>query len=375
MKLKYLFSPGKIGNVQIKNRIVRSATYEKRASKYGLVTDRLIELYTDLAQGGTGLIITGMIAVHPSGSGSPYAAYLYDDSFLSGQRKLVKAVHDYSDVKIAAQIAHTGRQGTHPKYEPIAPSAILYKITNRMPRELTPDEIKEVITWFVDTGRRAYESGYDMVQLHAAHGYLLCNFVSPRTNIRTDEYGGNTQKRTKIFVDIFNQLRDEVGKNFPIIIKLQTQDFIPGGLNLNEGKEVAKILVDTGYNAIEPSGGGEESQIGTNNAYPSKIIKSPEGENYFLPTIKELKPIMKDCPIILMGGIKNPLSAEKFLKLRIADFISMSRPLIREPDLPNRWKSGDISPARCISCNECYETMFNGEVYCVVRKRLENKKL
>lgn len=133
MKLKYLFSPGKIGNVQIKNRIVRSATYEKRASKYGLVTDRLIELYTDLAQGGTGLIITGMIAVHPRGSGSPYAAYLYDDSFLSGQRKLVKAVHDYSDVKIAAQIAHTGRAGTHPKYEPIAPSAILYKITNRMP--------------------------------------------------------------------------------------------------------------------------------------------------------------------------------------------------------------------------------------------------
>ena len=256
IELKYLFSPGKIRNVQIKNRIVRSATYEKRATKDGYVADRLIKLYTDLAQGGTGLIITGAIAVDPKSSGSQNQAYLYEDSYVSGQKQLVEAVQNYSDVKIAAQLVHIGRQGIHPKYPPVGPSPILNKSTNLIPRELTTEEIGKIIERFVEAGMRAYESGYDMVQLHAAHGYLLNNFISPHTNRREDEYGGDTKNRTKILVDIYNLLRDEVGKNFPIITKLQTNDFVPGGLTLNEAKKITKILVDAGYDAIEPSGGG-----------------------------------------------------------------------------------------------------------------------
>jgi len=376
MELETLFSPRKIGNVKIKNRIVRSATYEKRATKYGQVSEDLINLYTDLAKGGTGLIITGAIAVDHRATGSQNQAYLYDESFIAGQRKLVKAVHEYSDVKIAAQIHHSGRQGDHPKYETVAPSPIPHELTKRVPRKLTDNEIKEIIDKFVDAGRRAFESEYDMVQLHGAHGYLLSNFISRYTNKREDEYGGNILNQTKILVDIFKQLRGEVGKNFPITIKLQTQDCIPGGLTLEEAKEIIKILVDTGYDAIEPSGGLIETMkdFTSKNILPSKVIKSSADENYFLPTAKELKPLMRETKLILMGGIRNPLSAEKFLKKGIADFISLSRPLIYEPDLPNRWKNGDLSPPLCVSCNSCYMTMLKGTVYCVVKKRLETKK-
>jgi 2,4-dienoyl-CoA reductase-like NADH-dependent reductase (Old Yellow Enzyme family) len=375
MELKTLFSPEKIGNVQIKNRIVRSATYMGYAEKYGYVGKDHIKIYIDLARGGTGLIISGYIAMDPSGTGSPYQICLYNDSFMPGQRKLVEAVHEYADVKIAAQIGHTGRQGSHPKYPPVAPSPIPDKMTKLTPRELTADEISEFVKRFVDTSRRAYECGYDMIQFHAGHGYLLSNFLSPYTNLRTDEYGGSTQNRTKILVDLYNQLRDEVGKNFPITIKMQTVDGVPNGLILEEAIEIAKILVNTGYDAIEPSGGLAETQITSKNALPSKIIKSPEDENYFLPMAKKLKPIMNKCRLILIGGIKNPLSAEKILQEKTADFISMCRPLIYEPNLPNRWKSGDLTPALCKSCNSCFMTMLKGSVYCVVKKKLEEKKL
>ena len=367
IELKSLFSSGKIGNVKIKNRIVRSATSENMATKDGQVSDDLIKVYTELAQGGTGLIITGGFAVHPSSTLRRYSCCLYDDVFLPRQKKLVEAVHDYSECKIAAQLVHTGRQTGNKNYQPVAPSPIPDKIVNRVPRELKTEEIRDVIKMFVDAGRRAYEVGYDSVQLHAAHGFLLCNFVSPYSNKRTDEYGGDTQRRTKILVEIYDQLRDKVGKNFPITVKLQTQDDVPGGLTLEEGKEIAKIVADTGYDAIEPSGGGGESMIGESgiNGLPSRVIKSPEDENYFLSTVNEIKPVMNDCPVILMGGVRNPLSAEKVLREKAAEFISMSRPLIYETDLPNRWKNGDTSPALCTSCNECYMSVLEGALHCI----------
>ncbi len=213
-----------------------------------------------------------------------------------------------------------------------------------------------------------------MVQLHAAHGYFLSNFISPYTNRRSDNYGGTNENMARILAEIYDSIKDEVGKEFPVIIKLQTKDFEPGGLEIKQVLEIAKILVDKGLDAIEPSGGIDETQIGTKNAYPSRQVKSPEEENYFLPIVKELKPSMKNCKMILMGGIKNPISAESFLKAGITDFISLSRPLIYEPNLPNRWMSGDLRTAKCLSCNSCHVTSFIGPVYCVVRRRLEKRK-
>ncbi|MFX0077592.1 MAG: NADH:flavin oxidoreductase [Candidatus Hermodarchaeota archaeon] len=373
MELNTLFSPEKIGNVQIKNRIVRSATYTRKSEKYGIVGDTLINFYEELAQGGTGLIISEFLAVDPSGTATAYQLRLDNDSFIPGQRKLVEAVHNYSEVKIAAQIAHTGRQGAHPKYPPVAPSPIPDKITGLTPRELKKPEIEELIRKFVATGRRAYESGYDMVQLHAAHGYFLSNFISPYTNRRNDDYGGTNENMARILNEIYDGIKDEVEAEFPVTIKLQTQDFVPGGLEMQQALEIAKILVKKGFDAIEPSGGIGETQIGTKNAYPSKQIKTSDEENYFLPVVKELKPFMSNSKMILMGGIKNPISAENFLNDGIADFISMSRPLIYEPNLPNRWRSGDLEPAKCRSCNSCYVVVFTGPVYCVVRRRLEKR--
>ncbi|MFX1304938.1 MAG: NADH:flavin oxidoreductase [Promethearchaeota archaeon] len=374
MELETLFSPEKIGTVRIKNRIVRSATYMRSAEKYGYVGNKLIDIYSELARGGTGLIISGFTAVDPGGTASPYQMCLYDDSFMAGQKRLADAVHDYADTKIAAQIAHMGHQGRHPKYPTVAPSPIPSKYTGITPQELTTEEVYKFIKNFINTGRRVYECGYDMVQLHAAHGYFLSNFISPYTNKRKDDFGGTTQKRAKILIDIYNGLRDELGKDFPIIIKLQTEDFIPNGISFNEGVELAKILSETGFDAIEPSGGGTETQALTKHTFPSKRIKSPQDENYFLPIVKAIRPHMNKTALILMGGIKNPLFAERVLKDKIADFIAMSRPLIYEPELPNRWKAGDYSPAKCISCNACFMSMGKGPVYCVTKKSLEDKE-
>ena len=373
ISLENLFSPRKIGSVEIKNRIMRSATFEGMASHEGEVTDELIELYRKLAQGGTGLVITSASAVDSRYTVGSKCLCLNDDSFIAGHKRLVDTVHEF-DVKIGAQLAHNGRQGSHPKYSPVAPSPVLYPPTNCIPKELTELEIGELIEKFAKAGRRAYESGYDMVQLHAAHGYLLSSFLSPYTNKRTDEFGGTTQKRTRILRDIYHQLRDEVGTNFPIIIKMQAVDGIPEGLTLQEAKKIGKILVDSGFDAIEPSGGLAELQMKTDNALPSRKVKVPEDENFLLFAVKELRPIMKRSALIQVGGIRNPLSAEQFLKTKTCDFVAMSRPFIQEPDLPNRWQKGDLTPAYCISCNSCLVAMYMGQpLYCAVKKKLERK--
>ncbi|MFX1297269.1 MAG: NADH:flavin oxidoreductase [Promethearchaeota archaeon] len=374
--LKKLFSSGRIGNVSIKNRIMRSATFEGLASREGFVTDELIKLHTNLAKGGTGLIITGASAVDVRYTVGSRCTCLNDDSFINSHKKLVDAVHEYSEVKIGPQLAHNGRLGKHPKYKPVTPSLVLHKTTNQVPKELTLDEIQELVMKFAAAGRRAYESGYDMVQLHGSHGYLLSSFLSSITNKRIDQFGGSIENRVKILVDIYNYLRDEVGKNFPIIVKLQVVDGVPNGLTLEESKKLAKILVNTGYNAIEPSGGIIELLEETTNALPSKKIKDPEDENYLLSAAKELKPILKNCSLILVGGIRNPTSAENIIQNNQCDFISMSRPLICEPDLPNRWKDGDYSPTRCISCNSCLMEIFAGHpVHCVVKKKSELRRM
>ncbi len=377
IELTELFNPGKIGSIQIKNRIMRSATFEGMASREGAVTDQLIDFYTILARGGTGLIITGASAVDSRFTVGSRCACLNDDSFIAGQKKLVKAVHEYSDVKIGSQLAHNGRLGSHPKYKPVAPSPVIFKMTNQMPKELSVDEIEALIKKFVEGGRRAFESEYDMVQLHACHGYLLSSFLSPYTNKRTDEYGGSVENRAKILIEIYQRLHEEVGKNFPILVKLQVVDGIEGGLKLTEATKIAQILVDTGFDAIEPSGGSAELQMikKTDYTLPSLKVNGPEDENYLNSYIQDLQFVMRKSVLMQVGGIRNPKSAESLLKKGQCDFISLSRPLIYEPDIPNRWRSGDLSPVKCISCNSCVMAIFTGQpVHCVVRKKLERKQ-
>ncbi|TFG05663.1 MAG: NADH:flavin oxidoreductase [Promethearchaeota archaeon] len=374
LALETLFSPKKIGSVKIKNRLMRSATFEGLASREGYVTDELVGFYIELARGGIGLIITGASAVTSRMTVGSRCACFTDDSFVKAHQTLVKSVHEYNNVKIGAQLAHNGRQGSHPKYLPVAPSPVFYPLTKQIPRELTGREIYDIIDHYAAAGRRVYESGYDLVQLHAAHGYLLSSFLSPYTNKRTDEFGETLAGRTKILIDIYNRLRDEVGKNFPIIVKLQVIDGVPGGLTIAEGKQIAERLIKAGYDAIEPSGGLTELQMKTDNALPSKRIKSADDENYLSAAVKHIRPIMGNSALIQVGGIRNPETAEKLLRSGMCDFIALSRPLIYEPNLPDRWKNGDHSPAKCISCNSCLLAIFTGQgVHCAVKRKLEHK--
>ncbi|GAG54624.1 unnamed protein product, partial [marine sediment metagenome] len=275
----------------------------------------------------------------------------------------------------AAQIAHTGSNIIREGYELVGPSPIKVPRSIKLVRELPTEEIEEIINSFINTGTLAYECGYDMIQLHGAHGYLLSDFLSPFANKRTDEYGGTSEKRFKIIEEIYHDLRDKLGKEFPIIIKLNSHDNLKNGLTLEEGKEITKKAVALGLDAVEPSTGRTDPKFTENKSFPAVVTKNPEDENYFSQIARELKPLMNNCALILMGGIRNPLAAERFLDEEIADFISMSRPFIYEPDLVKRWENGNLDSAYCTSCNACFGTVLKGRIYCPIKNKQDKKSI
>jgi 2,4-dienoyl-CoA reductase-like NADH-dependent reductase (Old Yellow Enzyme family) len=391
-----VFTSGRIGQLEIKNRLVRSATYENAATKDGEVSDILVELYSTLAKGGIGLIITGATAVHPKGIGLLRMMRLNTDSFIPSLEKIPRAVRQSApDCKIMIQLAHPGRQimdperaaqlvpvlppamlayiQKHPEVlqlqdakrevvEPTAPSPVYDAMFDRTPRALTLEEIEEIIEAFATGIRRARDAGFDGVQLHGAHGYLLSSFLSPRTNQREDAYGGSTENRTRIVREIYSQARKLVGDDFPILIKINTTDFLPGGTDLDEAIRVGKLLCETGFAAIETTGGMWEAVTRTQEelGWPPVLlpeartgIKTKEQEAYFLPGARALKE-STNATIMLVGGFRSFSRIEEVLHSGAADFISLSRPLIRQPNLPNLWNSGKGSDrAECISCNAC----------------------
>lgn len=365
-----VFSPKEIGGVLIKNRFVRSATYEGMASEDGKVTDKLVELYKNLAKGGTGLIITGYMYVQQIGKGAPYMTGIDRDDFILGLKRIADTVHKYGNgCKVAVQLVHCGRQ-TVLVETPLAPSSVYEPVINKMPREMTSEEIEETIEAFAEAARRAKEAGFDAVQLHGAHGYLLSEFLSPYTNRRTDEYGGDTENRMRIVENIYNRTVEKIGRDFPVLIKINVSDFLEGGIDLNESQKIAERLSNLGIVAIETSGGMFETRKYNKNLTASRIkIDSKDKEAYFLPYAREIKKVIS-IPLILVGGIRSIDVIENILAEDSADFISLSRPLIREPDLPNKWlKRIDKSNADCISCNACYKSLMNGGVRCIQKEK------
>lgn len=372
-KLK-VFEPKVIGGMLIKNRLVRSATHEGMASEDGSVTDKLVELYKTLAEGGVGLIITGYAYVQLSGKGSIYMTGIDRDDLIPGLRRIAETVHEHGHgCKVAIQLAHCGRQAFSVETT-MAPSAVFEPVVNKMPREMTIEETEEIIEAFAEAARRTKEAGFDAVQLHAAHGYLLSEFLSPYTNRRTDEYGGNTENRMKIVEEIHNRTVEKVGKNFPILIKMNVDDFLEGGINLNESKKIAERLSKMGFAAVETSGSMLETRIHNRHLTASRTkIRSKDKEAYFLPYAKEIKKLI-NIPLILVGGIRSLDVIEKILAEGSADFVALSRPLIREPSLPNKWlqEIGGLT-AECISCNACYESLMKGGVRCIRKERTGKK--
>jgi len=340
-----VFSEGRIAGIRLKNRLVRSATWESAASK-GEVTETYIGLHKGLAEGGIGMIISGFIAPVKL-EAAPQQVHAYDDQHIPGLRKVADAVHAAdSQCKLVAQVGHGG--GT------VGPSGIRWP-TKMAGRALSTEEVDEMATSFAEAIRRVKAAGWDGVELHGAHAYLLCSFLSPYTNKRTDKYGGSTENRVRIIRDIVAQARQRVGTDFPIIIKVNSDDGVKGGIDADTFPELANEVEKAGVDAIDVSG--------SNCIQPG--IDTPEKESYFR---KAAESIDVNVPVILTGGNRSIGRLEKILQdSGKVDFFGIARPLIREPGLPKRWLEGEGEDvAKCIHCNGCFGTiMKGGPVHCI----------
>jgi len=367
-----LFEATEINGMQLSNRFVRSATWEGMAGDDGSVTPALVDLMTQLAKGQVGLIISSHAYIKPEGQAGPRQLGVYKDALIDGLRQMTRTVHEQGG-KIVLQMAHSGCLA-NPKLTgqmPLAPSNV-EEISKSPCKAMTVGDIQELIEAFGQAAQRAKEAGFDGVQIHAAHGYLMNQFLSPLFNKRTDTYGGSVKNRYQVLREVLEKVRSTVGNGFPILIKLNSQDFLEGGLTLEDSLKIGSLLQEDGLDAIELSGGTLKS--GPLN--PSRVgISSEEKEAYFLEAAKAFKKKLT-IPLILVGGIRSLLMAERIIEQGIADYISMSRPFIREPGLIQRWKSGDLRKATCLSDNQCFGPARAGEgIYCVVEKKEKQKEM
>jgi 2,4-dienoyl-CoA reductase-like NADH-dependent reductase (Old Yellow Enzyme family) len=370
-KMSKLFESSMINGMKMSNRFVRSATWEGMATDDGTVTPKLIETMTALAKGGVGLIITSHAYVRPEGKAGPWQLGIYKDEFIQGLQKMSSAVHEWGG-KIVLQIAHSGH---------FAPEKLIGQppwvvsdfegLAGSPRKEMTVGEIQEMVLAFADAARRAKSAGFDGIQIHSAHGYLFNQFLSPAFNRRRDEYGGSLENRARIHLEVYEAIRKTVGRDYPVLIKLNCQDFAKDGLTVEDSLKVASLLANAGIDAIELSGG----LITGGNLSPSRPgINSEDKEAYFMKEARAFKKEI-DVPLILVGGIRSFEVAERLLEEGVTDYISMSRPFIREPDLINRWKAGDRRKAECISDSLCFRPGAKGEgIYCVVEKREKTKE-
>ena len=366
-----LFEQTAINGMTLRNRLVRSATWEGMCEQDGRPTEKLINCYRDLAQGGIGLIVSGYTFIRPDGKGLPGKMGIHTDGFASDFEKLTRTVHDPGG-KIAVQLVHAGAQtkASYAGRQPLAPSAIQVDQFPEMPAELTKDEISDIVLAFGDGAHRAKAWGFDGVQLHGAHGFLINQFLSPLTNRRTDKYGGSIDNRSRFLLEVYLKVRESVGNNYPVFIKLNASDNLDGGLEIDDAVYAAKRLAEAGIDAIEVSAGTPAS--GEENPAREKILK-PEKEAYNLPLARRIKEAV-DCPVIVVGGFRSYEIAEKTVKEDGMDYIAMARPLIREPALADRWLQGDRSRAKCISCNSCFMPgLEEGGIYCVIEKKEREK--
>ncbi|MCP4668949.1 MAG: NADH:flavin oxidoreductase [Deltaproteobacteria bacterium] len=368
--MSILFEEMTIQNMVLPNRFVRSATYDGCAERPGRVSERQIKLFEDLAQGGAGLIISGIAHVHPSGQISVFQNSIADDDDIAGLKRLTSAVHDRG-AKIAVQLFHAGRERAKVfkgrGKEALAPSFIPNDpYFNEPYRPMEEDHIWEMIRSFGDAAKRAGEAGFDAVQVHGAHAYLLSQFLSPFTNRREDDWGGSLENRLRFHREIFRDIRAKVGRDFPVLIKIGVEDGFPQGLGFDEGKIAAELLAEWGYDALEISSGLRGQ--GYNSTEFRTGISRPDREAYFRHWCQELKPLVK-APVMMVGGLRSFEIMEEVIRRGEADFVSLCRPLIREPGLINEWKGGNHRKSTCLSCNKCYETILKGEpLHCARQK-------
>jgi 2,4-dienoyl-CoA reductase-like NADH-dependent reductase (Old Yellow Enzyme family) len=357
--------------MEIKNRFVRSATYEAMAGLDGTAKNTLLNCMANLAQGEVGLVITGHAHVSLEGQAGPKQMGIFSDEMIAGLKQVALAVQENGGV-VAVQLAHAGMRGIgRDAHAPMGPSDVVEKGVKKAVA-MTADDIKKTVQAFGDAAQRAVRAGFDAVEIHAAHGYLLSQFLSPYYNHRTDDYGGSLGNRVRLLVEVYEAVRQRVGASFPVMVKINSEDFLEGGFTVEEMIAVAKILEDRGMDAIEMSGGTFES----GKCIPSRggTSKSEDREVYYREAARKFKQQIK-IPLILVGGFLSYSLAEEVITSGTADYVALSRPLIREPGLVKRWAAGDLEKASCISCNRCFLTLgMEAALHCAQDKKEKKKQ-
>lgn len=359
-----LFEPHKIGQMELKNRIIMPPMGTHYPHKDGAVSKKLIFYHVRRAKGEVALNIVEGTAVDSTGDGIFNELGIWDDRHIEGLSLLTSQIKA-NGAKAAIQLYHPGRQASSKRtgVQPIGPSPVPYHIFGRfveVPRELSIQEIEKLAGLFAKGAERAKKAGFDAAEIHGAHGYLICSFLSPFSNNRTDEYGGSIEKRAKFAIEIINAIREKVGKNFPLIFRLSGNEFIEGGLTLEQTKEIAVLLEESGVDAISVSSGNH-------NSFRWFIPPMFMPEGCLVPLAEGIRKVV-NIPVIAVGRIHDCEFAERILKEGKADFIAMGRALLADPDLPKKAREGRFGDIkRCISCNSCIDRMMiNQDVRCMV---------
>jgi 2,4-dienoyl-CoA reductase-like NADH-dependent reductase (Old Yellow Enzyme family)/thioredoxin reductase len=359
-RFKNLFSPFQIGNLELKNRIVMPPMATNFAGEDGSVNDRHIAYYVKRAKGGVGYITFEHTGVLRQGRAFPNMALIDSDQHIPPFKKLVEAVHKEGG-KIVIQINHAGRQTSASiTGSPIvAPSAIPCPVRKEMPKELSYEEIQKIIEAFGAAALRVKEAGADGVEIHMAHGYLINQFLSPFSNKREDEYGGDADRRMRMAHEVLRAVRNKVGADFPVLCRLSADEYVDGGLKIDASKEIAKALERNGADALHISACVAASGYLNHPPYYAE-------EGVFAHLAQGIKSVVS-IPIIAVGRIRTPELANRILEENKADLISMGRALIADPDLPMKALQGrtdEILP--CISCNRCILSIRKGALQCAV---------
>lgn len=367
-----LFEQTSIKSMTLANRSVRSATWEGLATMDGEVTQALIDHQVELAVGGVGLIISGHTYVSDEGKAGSWQLGAYSDHLIPGLKKMTEAVHREGG-KIAVQLAHAGfRAASHLSGKtPIGPSEV-ERDGKIICREMKEQDFDHVRSAFAQAARRAKEAGFDGVQIHGAHGYLVTQFLCPAFNIRSDRYGGEIENRARFVLEVCQAIRQAAGDDFPVMIKINSEDFLENGMTVDEMLSVSRMLERAGIDAIELSGGTFYSAPPYVPSRTAKI-KSETDEVYYRDAAIRYKQTIR-TPLMLVGGIRSYNVSEQVIREGLTDYVAFCRPFIREPDLIKRWKSGDHRRSNCLSDNACFRPAFKGKsVYCVTKERQEKK--
>lgn len=354
-----IFTSWKMNQLTMPNRLVRSATWEGMAKSDGTPTKDTVNLTSELAENGVGLVITGYAFVSPEGRGLLRQTGVHIDAMVGPLTRISDAVHKCGGL-VALQMVHAGGQ-TRSEWigglKPRGPSAMVHPAFKEDVEELSLSRIEDIIEDFAVSAARSKAAGFDAVEIHGAHGYLINQFLSPNTNQRRDDYGGSLENRARFCLQVYEAVRQAVGPNFPVFIKLGTEDGLEGGLVLKDAVYVAARLSEMGIDAIEVSGGVPAA----GKKAAARLVTKPEDEAYFLANSKAVK-AQVSCPVIVVGGFRSRAMVENALDY--VDAVAMARPFIRQPDLAHKWKEGGAEDAKCISCGRCFKLGLKDGVAC-----------